>query len=164
MTNLGLLILFLLFFVLQLLFIPLLEIKGIKPDLLLVFVILVGLQRERFWGTLVGFFVGLLQDLFCTGFLGVFTIAKTISGFLVRAFSEKSVNNGVLNFGGIVFAIGIIHNFLVDWISAWGTHVSILIMIFRFVIPEAFYTAVLAMIVYELLPKSAFRQYEYESR
>ncbi|NOY76777.1 MAG: rod shape-determining protein MreD [Calditrichaeota bacterium] len=161
MTNSGFLIFFILSFLLQIGLVPFLEIKGIKPDLLLIFVIIFSLQRERFWGTLVGFFVGLIQDFFSTGFLGVFALAKTFSAFLVQTISEGSFEKGGAYFGGLVFTISLFHDFLVNWISVWGTGTSLVSVIIRSVIPGAVYTTVVAVIVYELLPKGFFRQHDY---
>ncbi len=164
MTNSGFLIFFIISFLLQISFIPFLEIKGIKPDLLLIFVIILSLQRERFWGTLSGVFVGLIQDLFSTGFLGVFALAKTFSAFLVRTISEGSFEKGGAYFGILVFSISVFHELLVDWISVWGTGTSLIIVVVRSVIPGALYTTLLAVIMYELLPKRFFRQHDYQSK
>lgn len=161
MTNSGFLIFFIISFIIQISFIPFIEIKGIKPDLLLIFVIILCLQRERFWGTLVGFFVGLIQDFFSTGFLGVFALVKTFSAFLVRTISEGSFKKGGAYFATLVFFISLIHDLLVNWISVWGTGTSLAFVIVRNVIPGALYTTLLAIIVYSLLPKSLFEQHDY---
>lgn len=161
MTNSGFLIFFIISFLLQIGFVPFLEIKGVKPDLLLIFVIILGLQRERFWGTLSGFFVGLIQDFFCGGFLGVFALAKTFSAFLVRTLSEGSYEKGGVHFGILVFVISLFHELLVNWISVWGTGTSLIVVVVRAVVPGALYTTLLAVIVYEVFPKRFFRQHDY---
>jgi len=161
MTNSGFLIFFIISFLLQIGFVPFLEIKGVKPDLLLIFVIILGLQRERFWGTLSGFFVGLIQDFFSAGFLGVFALAKTFSAFLVRTLSVGSYEKEGVHFGILVFVISLFHELLVNWISVWGTGTSLIVVVVRAVVPGALYTTLLAVIVYEVFPKRFFRQHDY---
>ncbi len=55
---------------------------NIKPDLLLILVIITAVNKGKRAGTLVALIVGLLEDLFFGGLIGVNAISKIIIGFL----------------------------------------------------------------------------------
>jgi rod shape-determining protein MreD len=56
---------------------------GIKPDLLLILVLFVGLYRGPVSGAWCGFLSGMLLDFFSPTPLGINTLSKTILGFLI---------------------------------------------------------------------------------
>jgi len=58
------------------------SIWGIRPDLCLVAVALVGFLMGHFEGLLVGFCLGLVQDFFSAGQLGLNLVTKGVSGLL----------------------------------------------------------------------------------
>lgn len=60
-----------------------LNILGIKPDLLLILVIFIGLYKGPIAGAWCGFLAGILLDLFSPAPLGTNALAKTVLGFLV---------------------------------------------------------------------------------
>lgn len=76
---------FLLFFsavVLQTTFMHFLQIGGVKPDLVLVIVVYLGLVHGPEVGSVSGFFFGLIEDFFSFGaYLGSNALTKTIIGF-----------------------------------------------------------------------------------
>ncbi len=156
MTNLGYLIAFLVFLITQIAFVPFIEISGVRPDVLLVFLVFFGMKRERITGTAAGFAIGLIQDLFTAGFLGAFALAKTLVGFLVQPFSgaEKEIHS--LGLAWRFFWLAFLHDLILNWIYIWGTGASIWFTILRFVVPGAVYSTLIALIIYALLPGNFF--------
>ena len=77
------LLLFLSALVLQTTLMPFLQIGGIKPDLVLVIVVYLGLIRGPEVGCVSGFFFGLIEDFFSLvgNYLGSNALTKTIIGF-----------------------------------------------------------------------------------
>ena len=67
--------------VIQAVFIPLISIKGIKPDLLLVITVSAGLLYGKETGFCTGFFIGLLQDLASGNVFGLNLISKIVVGY-----------------------------------------------------------------------------------
>ena len=76
------LIIFLCAMVIQTSVLPYLTIGDIKPDLVVVIVIYLGLMKGPQIGCLSGFFFGLLEDTYSGMFLGANAFTKTITGFL----------------------------------------------------------------------------------
>ncbi len=156
MTTLGYLLVFLLFLVTQTVFVPFIEIAGVRPDVLLIFLVIFGMKRERIVGTVSGFGIGLIQDLFTAGFLGANALVKTLTGFLVQPFSSEKSRETAVGFGWRFFWLAFLHDLLLSWIFAWGNTMSVWFFLVRFVVPGAVYSTVAALIVFALLPGSFF--------
>src|SRR5262245_66261539 len=65
---------------LQATLVPHIAIAGIRPDLPLLAVVLLGYGRGAAGGTLAGFLIGLAQDLTNPSFLGLNALAKSVIG------------------------------------------------------------------------------------
>jgi rod shape-determining protein MreD len=65
---------------LQATLVPHIAIAGIRPDLPLIAVVLLGYGRGATGGTLAGFLIGLAQDLTNPSFLGLNALAKSVVG------------------------------------------------------------------------------------
>ncbi|MBE3036683.1 MAG: rod shape-determining protein MreD, partial [Candidatus Atribacteria bacterium] len=75
--------------VIQLTLINLVTILGVKPDLIMVVVVVFSLRKGEKEGIISGFTSGLLQDIFSTGLLGINALAKTVIGFTCGILKEK---------------------------------------------------------------------------
>lgn len=76
-------------FVLQTSFLPLFAVHGVSPDLLLLLTVSFGFLRGVREGALMGFAVGLLQDLATGTFLGVNAFTRLLIGLVCGSFSER---------------------------------------------------------------------------
>lgn len=76
-------LLFLVSIVLQSTILHFFEIGGAKPDLLLVFVVLLAILKGKKAGASIGFFFGLLEDLVIGKYIGMQALIKMITGFLI---------------------------------------------------------------------------------
>ena len=65
---------------------------GIQPDLGLVIACLVGFRMGSVPGVIVGFCLGVIQDLFSAGPFGLNTFTKAGAGFLAGVFAENLAN------------------------------------------------------------------------
>lgn len=80
---------FLLLFVLQFSFLPLISIYGVVPDLLILATVSFSFLRGSVWGALVGFFLGLVQDLSTGSFFGLNAFLLTLIGLFFGRFSDR---------------------------------------------------------------------------
>lgn len=71
---------------------PLFDIDGARPDLLLIFVIIISVRNGKIAGLLAGFIAGLAQDAITLGFLGVYAFAKSSLGFWLGVWLERRQN------------------------------------------------------------------------
>jgi hypothetical protein len=72
--------------ILQTTLVHLLNLEGIIPDILAIWVIYIALMNGQMEGTLWGFSVGLVLDMTSPDFVGLSALAKTICGFLAGYF------------------------------------------------------------------------------
>ncbi len=128
--------------------VPLIEIGGSFPDLMLIFVVYIALKNGQIAGTIVGFIAGLLIDLMVGFTPGLSALSKTISGFVAGYFySELKVemNTGTFRFPGIVFLCSLVNNivyFSLDILSSEFSGAQIV----KFIIGRSIYTVILSLI------------------
>lgn len=77
---------FLVLFVLQFSFLPLISIYGVVPDLLVLATVSFSFLRGSAWGALIGFSLGLMQDLSAGAFFGLNAFLLTLIGLFLVAF------------------------------------------------------------------------------
>ena len=135
---------------------PHLSIVGVRPNLLLLTVILVGVQWVH-----PGFFVlaalfGLSQDSFSHGWLGLYGVTFVFTGVLANLLGRLIYEHNLLFVMGIVFGLSLFHGAvalvllsIVGSDSAWAS------WFFAWVLPQAVYHAVLTPLALLLLRRLA---------
>lgn len=130
-------------------------IRGVAPDFLLLFVLLLAYREGQIWGVLGGLTVGLLQDfLTAPALTGLSAFSKTLAAFSVGYFSgSKRMRRfpGVLS----VVALGVVvHNFVYFAVYVQGSGLSFLRTLFSSGVPRSLYTLVFATLWLSLIPLS----------
>ena len=129
-----------------------LALGGIRPNLMLLLLLVVGLRWQDPWVFLFGALVGLGMDSFSHGYLGVYGISYFMAGVLARA-TGQAINeqNVVLNFFLILVlslaegAISLgLFNYLDESLPGWT-------WFFSRVLPGSLYTAFLAPLAFPLI-------------
>ncbi len=113
--------------VVQATFIPLLNINGVIPDLLLLWVVYNAIRRGQIEGVTAGFLVGLLQDLVTTQFFGLAALSKSIAGFVAGYFyneNKTGVTLGTYRYLLVVGLCAIVHNFVYYTIFLLGAETT----------------------------------------
>ncbi|HMM22800.1 MAG TPA: rod shape-determining protein MreD [Selenomonadales bacterium] len=82
--------------VLQATLVPLIAVKGIRPDLLLLAVVSCGLLLGKEQGVGVGFFAGLLQDLASGNIFGLNILSKMACGYMAGLLERKVFKENIL--------------------------------------------------------------------
>lgn len=128
--------------------VPLIEIEGVTPDLMTIFIVYVALKNGQIAGTVAGFISGLLMDLAINFVPGLSAFSKTVAGFVAGYFYSKTkiqVNTETLRFSAIVIFISTVDNiayFLVDILGNSFSGVAI----FKLIIGKTIYTSILSLI------------------
>jgi rod shape-determining protein MreD len=131
--------------VLQSVFLYRLEIAGIRPDLLVAFVVYFGWMRGPVAGSIGGFGIGLIQDLDASGPLGLNALAKTIVGFAVAkaGFRVHRSNPGVRFFFFLLAMIA--HDVIYFAASSTGDAGLFLKQMILIAAPSALYTTIVTL-------------------
>ena len=127
------------------------EIAGIRPDLLVAFVVYLAWMRGPVTGTIAGFAVGLLQDLDAPGPLGLNAFSKSLVAFLVAkaGFRVHRSNVGV-RFAFFFFAM-LAHDVVYFAVSTGGEARAFLIQMLTIALPSALYTTGIVLVLLMLV-------------
>jgi len=131
--------------VLQAAFLYRLEIAGIRPDLLVAFVVYFAWMRGPVAGPIAGFTIGLIQDLDASGPLGLNAFAKTVVGFAVAkaGFRVHRSNHAVRFFFFLIAMIA--HDVIYFAALSAGDAGLFFRQMFLVGLPSALYTTVVTL-------------------
>jgi len=148
--------------ILQLTFPPDLIFKGVRPDFLLVVVVVIGLIRGVKEGIGFGFIAGILQNIFQGGFSGVYILVKILVGGL-SGFIEKIIFKDKYIFPPLViFFITIIQETVVILLSEKLLfNINYLSALTSIILPEAFLNSVLGFFVYYIYYRACYLRGNY---
>lgn len=138
-------------FLLQCTVLHTISIGSITPNLILILCVSMGLMRGRKSGLWIGFFSGLLIDLFYGSLFGFYALIYMyvgyLSGYACRIYYDDDVKVPMT----LVALLDLIYNicvyglqFLLRGRLSFGTYLT------RIIIPEVFYTAFLTFAVYRI--------------
>ena len=139
----------------QLTLINSIAILGLKPDLIMIVVVVFSLLKGGKEGTISGFASGLLQDIFSTGLLGINALAKTVIGFTCGIFKEKIFYEHILflipvitfvaSFMQSILMFLLLRSFGIEYGLAWS--------IKQIALPEALYSSLLSPFIFLAINK-----------
>jgi rod shape-determining protein MreD len=139
----------------QLTLINSITILGLKPDLIMVVVVVFSLLKGAKEGTVSGFASGLLQDIFSAGLLGINALAKTVIGFTCGILKEKIFHEHILFLIPLITFIAslmqsilmflLLHAFGIEYNLAWGLK--------QVALPEALYSSLLSPFIFLAINK-----------
>jgi rod shape-determining protein MreD len=123
------------------------EVAGIRPDLLVAFVVYLAWMRGPVVGTLTGFSVGLLQDLDASVPLGLNAFSKALVAFLVAkaGFRVHRSNLGV-RFAFFFIAM-LAHDVVYFAVATGGQLGTFLTQMLVFALPSALYTTAIVLLL-----------------
>ncbi|HUW63849.1 MAG TPA: rod shape-determining protein MreD [Spirochaetia bacterium] len=129
-----------------------LQVLGVKPDLVLILIILNGFSSGSQDGALWGLVGGLLQDLLSGGFLGLHALEGMAAGYLAavtgnKFYRENAVVLAVSTFIAS-FAAGVVHYLLLLFLNI---HVGAQVAFLRLIPLSSAYNALVAVLISRLL-------------
>lgn len=141
--------------VIQLTLINSVTILGIKPDLILIVVVVFSLLKGAKEGTISGFTSGLLQDIFSVGILGINALAKTVIGFICGIIKEKIFHEHILFIIPVItFISSFIQSILIFLLlRAFGTEYNLAWSLKQVALPEALYSSLLSPFIFLMINK-----------
>jgi len=141
--------------IIQLTIVNLFSIQGLKPDLILLVVIVFSLLHGAGEGAISGFTSGLLQDIFSSGLLGVNALVKTIIGFICGVLKINIFAEHILFIIPIItFLASISQCVLIFFIlQAFGTEYNFIWSLKQVAIPEALYNSLLSPFVFLIIKR-----------
>lgn len=135
--------------VLQLTVFNFLKVAGVKPDLILIFVIFNALLNGSRNGAVFGLVGGILQDLITGQFIGLNAISKALTGYIFGLAGKKLYKENII-IPIISLFLGSIFSDLCIYLLGYFINLnSSLLWVFKDkILPAAFYNACLAPFIY----------------
>lgn len=148
--KIGELILILFFYLLQVSVGRVIAIAGITPNFLIILPALFGFFKGKNTGMFVGFFSGIMYDLFFSGLFGFSALVFVYIGYFAGFFNQKYEENEVL----IPVAIVMLADFSFAFLSYIGNfllhnRLNVDYFMSRFILPEVVYTLMISIIIYK---------------
>lgn len=137
---------------LQTTFMGAVSVGGVRPDLCLITAVLMGLALGRFEGLLVGLALGLVQDFFSAGVLGLNLVTKGVSGLLAGVAGRYVAPTTPVTAFVVMLALSVISG-LVFLLSGrgGGSAMEAFYGLYSVLLPQAVYDAVVAALLYLLV-------------
>lgn len=132
-----------------------LAVYGIKPDLLILFVVFNGFLLGPKEGAFLGFAGGIVMDLFSGSYIGLNALSKMTAGYLAGVAGERLYQDNSLVVAGVTFfcaTAGLFVNYVL--LLYLDIHTPFFYALLRIILPTALYVAVLAPFVYKRVLRS----------
>ncbi len=139
---------------------PLISIKGVAPDLIMILLVYYSMRTGQVYGTALGFIYGLFIDLITGTLLGSTMISKTVAGFIAGYFSGETKRDNYLKsyvFVLIVLLCSVVDLIISSLFSTIDLNTNILMLFFNQGILPGIYTAILSVFVVIFYPKRIIR-------
>ncbi len=136
-------------------------ILNVKPNLFLVYVIIICCFCNRIEGATLGFVFGLVLDILIGRFWGMNAVLGMLAGFFIAHACERVLgNNNILIIVLIVLIGSFVYESIYYFLSyLFSENLNFKTAIFRILFPESLYNAVAALPVYFLAARFIKRLY-----
>ena len=138
-------------FLLQVTFVHNIPVWGATPDIVLVLLVVIVIDRKPVTAIIVGFLLGFLQDLGNASFLGMNALAKSVIAYGIARFASGYLPESTLFKGLLIFIAAIASDIIVLNITASFHPGVVLLNFFRFSLLSAIYTSLIGIAVFGLL-------------
>jgi rod shape-determining protein MreD len=128
-----------------------LAVTGAMPDLFLVLLAALVIDRKPVVGIVAGFLLGFLQDLGNAELLGMNALAKSVVGYGIARFGGDYLPDNPLFRGLLVFAAALANDIIVLNIGRSFDPVVVIKTFLRSSLLSGIYTAVLAVVVIQVV-------------
>ena len=145
-------ILILISFLLQTVIFPYDNLFGSSPDFLLMLTMSFGIMRGRREGLLVGFFGGLLIDIFYNSYLGPFAMLYMVIGYVNGFFHKDYTMEDILLPVVISFVDSLIFHFIVFFVTyLMRNRIEFGFYFVHIIMPQAIWTTVATAVLYRIV-------------
>ncbi len=132
-----------------------LSIYGVKPNIVIVFVIITALIRGNVEGSVVGFFAGLALDMLTGNLLGLYALLGFYLGIAAGSINRRLFRENLLVVLFFTFVYSVVYEMVIYILHHImdGT-ISLLYPFTRIILPEALYNCAAAVFIYLLMIKA----------
>lgn len=154
MTIFLLVLIILLNFLFSITILPYFSIMGVLPNTALAIIIVIALDRGRYYGGFFGMFMGILQDVFFSTHIGINALIFFLIGYLIGYMENILARDNIIN--PIIFTslATVFYNlFYFLYLYFTGLEFTLSYFIGKVFSIEIIYNALVAIIVYKVFKK-----------
>lgn len=131
------------------------NIRGIKPNLFIIYSLFIGLFLGKKYGFYLGMFFGIFLDLFIGKRIGINAIMLSTTGFLGGVLDKSFSKESRITFMTMTFVVTILCEMIsyILQIAILGSTIDFLKFV-EIIIIEATYNSILVIILYPLIQKA----------
>lgn len=127
---------------------------NVKPNLLVVFIIITALIRGNIEGAVAGFFSGLMQDIMSGKVLGFYSLLGLYLGLTLGSLNKRLYRENILVAVFFTFVSSMVYELAVYFFGIFIRHQSDFIYAFKsIIVPEAIYNCIISIILYIIVIK-----------
>ena len=129
------------------------EVLGIKPNLFLIYTIIISCLCDKKEGAIVSFIFGFILDFLIGTHLGLNAVLMLILSFVVCDFCKRYIRDNTLFTTMIIVLIATFLYEFVYYIVAFLGELHLLDAILKVLIPESIYCSLISIPIYYIVPK-----------
>lgn len=153
------------FYVLQCTLFKTFALASVSPNLLLILTFAAGFMRGKKEGMYVGFFSGLILDIFYGQVIGFNALLYMYIGYINGFFNSMFYDEDVTLPIGLVFASDFVYNFFYFIFSfLLRNRLNFIYYLIHIILPEMIYTIIITLVIYRVMLKINRKLEAYEKR
>ena len=142
-----------------------LKLADTTPNVMLALVVCIALMRGQKEGLVVGFFCGLLIDIFYGTMLGQYALLYVMIGYVNGYFHRLYFENDIILPLAVLVGNSLIYDILIYVLFfLLRGRLGFVYFLRSIIIPEAIYTAIISLVVYWILYRILGKITEFEER
>jgi len=131
-----------------------------SPDFVLILLIILVMNQRPVVAIVIGFFLGFLQDLGNASYLGMNSLVKSLTGYIVARYAADLLPDNSLFKGLLILVMALAGDIILLNITSSFNPVTVFVTFFRHSILSALYTAVAGVVIFkviDILPRRTVR-------
>ncbi len=152
------------FLTLQTTLLTFLPIQRIRPDLVLILILYLGLSYPPISGGILALFMGFLMDLFSGNSFGLYTLSRPLIFYVARFFKGRFYLESFTSQFLFVFIFGLVEGLLILILLNVlnpGPVINLYPLLFTFLLPQLFLTGLITPILFFLFRKGFFALFSH---
>lgn len=139
---------------LQATFADYIKIYYVKPNLMIVFIISVALLRGNIEGAIIGFSMGLSQDIVSGKLLGFYALLGLLLGLIVGSVNKRLYRENFFVILFFTFISSVVYEWVVYFLNTvFTSKVDLLFPLRNVILPEAIYNCGVSIFIYIMVIK-----------
>lgn len=124
------------------------KVYGVKPNLLVVFIVCTALITNNVQGAIVGFFCGITHDIVSGKVIGLYTLLGLYLGFIIGSLNKRLYRENIFVIILFNFVATIVYQFTIFLLYSFTKGTFEIVFSFKYIIlPEAIYNSFVSIFI-----------------